>query len=973
MRRALQVCKSTLVRVILAATVVSALPATAQTFPFTSGPIPPCDTSTFTATVSGVGFLIVPDGWSWGSYLESVLINITSDHPQTLQVSLTSPEGTTLLLSAFNGAGGQNYTNTNFTRWAWNNINNGSAPFTGDFLPEVGSLDDFAGEYGDGTWTITVIDTACANGGTGPGGNWTPGWFSGGAGSGAFAFGFSSPPPPCFYDMGWQQAYVCPGGAVDIITYFNNNWGGWGGVTFNVWEMWTGAPVADPTNVSAPGSYQIEGYDWSGCTYIGSYEVVSVPGVSLGPDQSLSQCSAAGPVDLTALFNTSGASVVTWTLDGTSITTAAAMAATTAGTYEVSAANQGCLDVAQATLTIGNTPVLGPDQSVSICEGASTDLTALVPGSTSAGEWSVAGSVVTPPTVAASTAVYAYSITTNDGCTDTVAVALNVQAVPVLGADANVAICDGSDTDLTVLYNTTGLTTAWTLNSVSVVDPTAVADAGTYMLVASDALGCQASADVIVDLLPAPALGADAVASICTGEVADLTTYFDVTGLSATWTQGGAPVADATAIGTAGLYTLSVTDANGCTDVANVTLAVAATPVLGNDAQVTICDGATLDLGPLFNTAGTTTSWTLNGSAVADPGAVSTGGDYILTVTNGAGCSASATATVTVQPAPSLGADQVASVCAGAVFDLTTLYDTGGLTSEWTFGGVPVADPNAITTAGTYELTVSNAGGCADEALVLFSVNTPPSLGDDLFFSLCPWQTVDLGTVFPTAGMTAAYTWNGTVIADGSAVSDSGTYVVTVIDVNGCTDEAQAFVVEAECMCVADFVHDARCLQEKAHFTLLADSAIVSARWSFGGMAAEALDIDPLVEFVNAGDVPVVLEATLTCGVVRVERMITVQDCSDSCSVWVPSSFTPNGDTFNDAWTWRGECVPEDYAAAVFDRWGEIMFSSNDPAEAWDGSYGGGQAPPGVYVYRVDYRLPYQKGKVAVGSITLVR
>ncbi len=135
-----------------------------QVIPFTSGPIPLCDTSIFTANVSGIGTLY-PPGFNWWTYsLSQLTMNITSDHPQTLQITLTSPQGTDLLLSAFNGAGGQNYTNTVFMYdpW-WPNITTGTAPFTGNWTAQGGGLSVFDYENADGVWTITVVDTACTN------------------------------------------------------------------------------------------------------------------------------------------------------------------------------------------------------------------------------------------------------------------------------------------------------------------------------------------------------------------------------------------------------------------------------------------------------------------------------------------------------------------------------------------------------------------------------------------------------------------------------------------------------------------------------------------------------------------------------------------------------------------------------------------------------------------------------------------
>ena len=952
-------------------------PGAAQvgTVPFTSGPIPPCDTSTFTANVSGVGFLIIPDGWSWGSYLESVLINITSDHPQTLQISLTSPAGTTLLLSAFNGAGGQNYTNTNFSLWAWNNINTGTAPFTGTFMPQGGSLDVFAGEYGDGTWTITVIDTACANGGTGPGGTWTPGWFNGGVGSGAFSFGFASPPPPCMIDMGWQTGYVCPGETVDVLTYFENNWGGFG-VAFTVWNAWTGAQVTDPTAVGTPGQYNVQagGMVPGDCFYYGTYDVQAVPAVSLGPDQVVDQCSGAGSVDLSALFTLTGVLTQTWTLDGLSIPTAMAVAAQNPGVYQlIGQSAGGCSDTALVTLNFLTDPVLGPDQAVSTCAGTSIDLTTLYSTGADVTAWTESGVPVADPTSVTSAGIYTLTVTNAAGCMASADVTLAVQAMPSLGADQSLDLCSNASLDLTSLYTTTGLTAAWTLMGVPVADPTAVIAAGTYQLVGSNGSGCTDTALVFVNAIASPALGPDAPVAACAGNVVDLTSYFTTSGLTTIWTSSGAAVPDPTSVGTTGVYTLIATNATGCSDTADVDVTVSANPVLGPDQSITECDGTVVDLTALYAIGANTAAWTESGVPVADPTAVTNGGSYTLTVTNGAGCSATAMVTLALDPAPALGTDQLASICAGSTFDLTSLYSTTGFTVAWTLGGAAVADPTTVAVTGDYQLVVTNGFACTDTALVIFTVNPNPSLGADLSFALCPWQTVDLGTVFPIDDMTATYLLNGQPVVDPTAVSDTGTYYITVTDMNGCFDDATASVSAIECLCVADFIHDARCIQEPVQFTLLADSTVLGATWDFADAADLSMDIDPLVKFNSEGEVVVTLRAMLSCGVVNVERAIRMQDCTDSCSVWIPSAFTPDNDSRNDSWTWHGECRPEEFSIQVFNRWGELVFASTDPLDSWDGTYRGTSSPSGVYVYRVGYRLPYQKRKEVMGSITLAR
>lgn len=952
-------------------------PAAAQytTVPFTSGPIPLCDTSTFTANVSGIGTLY-PPGWNYWTYsLDQLLINVTSDHPQTLVITLTSPQGTELLLSAYNGAGGQNYTNTVFTYGDWNtSITSGSAPFTGSWTAQGGGLDEFDYENADGIWTITIVDTSCVNGGGGGGGGgnaWTPGWFDGSAGGGGFGFGFSGP-PPCWDPWAVQpgSAYLCPGESVDILGFYqayNPNF------TYTV-SSWNGNAF-DPNAVTDAGSYWVDAYDpWTGCTYYADYQVYLSTPVELGPDQTLTQCPGAGPVDLYALFNVANADWLAWSLNGNSISWSTAQNASTPGTYQLIAENYGgCGDTALVTLTQASAGLLGPDQSASTCAGIPVDLTELfdLTGLTSA--WSIGGVPYITPEAVLDAGAYTLVATTQDGCADTAVVTVAVEPQPALGADQAQALCANATLDLTALYSTNGLSAAWTLAGAAVTNPGAVALAGTYALVAGSGGGCADTALVVVSLLAGPALGADAAAVFCSSATVDLGSFFNTNGLSATWSFAGAPVPDPAQVNADGTYVLIAADANGCTDTAQVTLTMSMDPALGEDQSVQVCSNASVDLTALFNTGANAAAWTFGGNTVAQPTAVDQPGLYTLTATNADGCSSSAMVNVAVSMAPALGADQTVAICEGTTFDLTVLYTTGGLSPAWTRNGAVVNDPAVAGNAGSYQLVVTDANGCQDTAVVALAVNPAPDLGADLFFALCPWQNVDLGAVFPVAGLSSAYTLDGQPVSDPTAVHDAGLYMVSVIDGGGCADTAVAEVINVECLCEADITTDARCYQDPAQFMVSADSVVLAVQWDFADAAGATTEMDPLVRFRREGEVLVTMEATLTCGVVRVERLIELQDCADSCSVFIPSAFTPDGDGLNEAWSWHGGCWPEEFVMRVFNRQGELVFSTTDPLRSWDGTYGGEPAPVGVYVFKGGFRLPYQERQEVRGAVTLVR
>ncbi len=146
-------------------------------------------------------------------------------------------------------------------------------------------------------------------------------------------------------------------------------------------------------------------------------------------------------------------------------------------------------------------------------------------------------------------------------------------------------------------------------------------------------------------------------------------------------------------------------------------------PNLGADKTVGVCIGNTVDLTSQFTTAGLTASWTLGGNTVANPAAVSVAGIYQLIAANNSGCADTATVNVTINARPSLGADQALAKCADSTKNLVILFNTAGLTSNWTLGGNTVANPAAVSAAGVYQLIATNSFGCADTAMVTVTNN----------------------------------------------------------------------------------------------------------------------------------------------------------------------------------------------------------------------------------------------------------
>jgi gliding motility-associated-like protein len=86
----------------------------------------------------------------------------------------------------------------------------------------------------------------------------------------------------------------------------------------------------------------------------------------------------------------------------------------------------------------------------------------------------------------------------------------------------------------------------------------------------------------------------------------------------------------------------------------------------------------------------------------------------------------------------------------------------------------------------------------------------------------------------------------------------------------------------------------------------------------------------------------------------------------------VPNSFTPNGDHRNDSFTIKGTFIVE-YEIQIFDRWGELMFKSNDITQSWDGTFKGNLCPLGQYYYTIMARGTAAQRARKDGTVLLLR
>jgi gliding motility-associated-like protein len=293
---------------------------------------------------------------------------------------------------------------------------------------------------------------------------------------------------------------------------------------------------------------------------------------------------------------------------------------------------------------------------------------------------------------------------------------------------------------------------------------------------------------VVVNPLPNANAGLDE--TICVGANVTLNasggtsySWSPANGLSATNINN--PIAT---LSTTQTYTVLVTDANGCQNTDDIIVNAVPLPIANPGNNVGVCIGANTTLN---GSGGTSYLWSpatgLSNATIANPVCTpASTSNYTLTVTSG-NCTSlpSAPITVTVynQPAaPLINVNGPITFCQGNSVILTSSVATNNV---WSTGAT--TSSITVTTSGTYTVYYLDANGCSSavSAAVNVVVNplpAVPTISASGPLTVCPGGTVDL-----TSSLANAYNWSNGNNTPTITVTTSGSYNVTISDVNGCT------------------------------------------------------------------------------------------------------------------------------------------------------------------------------------------
>ncbi|MEK7413395.1 MAG: hypothetical protein AAB263_08765, partial [Planctomycetota bacterium] len=463
-------------------------------------------------------------------------------------------------------------------------------------------------------------------------------------------------------------------------------------------------PIASPTSST---TYTVTTTFSGGCTATDAVTVtVNTVNAAITPGSSPTFCEG-GSVTLTA----SGGVSYSWSTGATT----AAITVSTGGTYSVTVTDaNGCTGVASQLVTVLPAPTasISASGATTFCEGGSVTLTASGGNTYS---WST-GATTAAITVSTS-GNYIVTATAANGCTDTENQSVTVLPNPTASISPSGAttFCEGGSVTLTAsggsfyLWNTGATTAAITVST-----------SNTYTVIVTGANGCTDTESQVVTVNPLPTAGItpNGATTFCEGGSVMLTASG---GTTYVWSTGATTAA--ITVSNSGTYTVTATDANGCTDTESQVVTVNPLPTAGitPNGATTFCEG-----GSVMLTASGGVSYVWSTGATTAAITVSISGTYTVTATDGNGCTDTESQVVTVNPLPTASISGASSICSGETIMLTA---SGGISFLWSTGATTASI--SVSATGTYSVTATDANVCTDDASHLVSATDPLACDDD--------------------------------------------------------------------------------------------------------------------------------------------------------------------------------------------------------------------------------------------------
>ncbi len=656
--------------------------------------------------------------------------------------------------------------------------------------------------------------------------------------------------------------------AIPVLCFGGNS----GGILLNITNgnapysfNWTNGVgnIQNPAGLTA-GTYQVTVTDANGCSGTTSAIITQ-------PTSAISATTTNGSV----LCNGNQTANISVTATGgtppynyswsNGIGTSSTPSNVGVGTYTVTVTDsKGCSFSTTATVTEPTALTATATGSVLLCHGDTNGtISSNVTGGTApySYAWSNTASNI-PNQTGLTNGIYTVTITDNNGCSTTTSATVTEPQLLAVGLTPTSAACNGSNNG-SILATPTGGTAPYTYTwnngiSTNTANPTNL-NTGTYAVTITDANGCTVTnstnigAPTSVNLSLANAQqptcnqNNGTIVVIASGGTAPYT-YL--------WTPNAGVVGNSnTAVNLGvGLFSVMVTDANGCTDfVTNISFTPSPPFQFSTNLTDPNCDDDNGQIEIITNN-----NYTYQWSANANTGNNNIannlqGGVYTITVTNSDNCDTTINVTLNTPNLLNYSSTITDASCGDSNGSITVNITSGPMPVSYNWNVIPnPGDTNVITDLqeGTYRVTITDGNGCTETNAMVVSGSSVL----DVAVAIDAPDCIDLGAVSlnPLQG-TAPYTYNWSTNANAGNVSavnnlPEGTYSVTVTDATNCEQDFNFNLAsEGGFDIILNQLEDSDCPDEATgliDITTTSASSNLDYNWSNGETSEDLLDIE---------------------------------------------------------------------------------------------------------------------------------
>jgi gliding motility-associated-like protein len=568
-----------------------------------------------------------------------------------------------------------------------------------------------------------------------------------------------------------------------------------------------------------------------------------------------------------------------------------------------------------------------------------------------------------------------YSVSVSDGvCTAQsdilVIAAKNTLKASIIGdsilCENEKTILSNSDKDV--------VTYAWKNSAQNVINQSSLTTKGntTWSLTVTDKFGCSATSKLKIIEIPLPKtiIKGDTLLINGTSTLLNAGAGFS----SYLWNTG--EVAQVITITQSGVYSVTISNQNGCTNIASIVVKPInfIKPYIGGNNKICTNQKTVLSLGGIFDSY----LWS-NGAKTASI-EVSKGGIYYVSVTKGV-----LTGKDTFEVKQSIlnptfltsNYNGFGVSCEGNQDGFIEIKNLIGainpLTFKWS-NGATTSTINSLK-SGTYQVTVNDAFAC--EWISKTSITEPEKITLQTTEIQLNCKSLNSAQIILQATENAIFPLKIKLNQQDFAVQktpfsfknlNEGNYNLQLSDANNCT-ASQSIFIEKQIVPTVSLGDDIEAYIGD-EIQLLAQSNIIPSTifWTKINDLSCSTCMNPIVKPLQSGEYEIRIKDKLSCEASDKIKITLNKD------IYIPNVFTPNDDGVNDFFTIFGnKSVKEILYFGIFDRWGNLVFQGDANNNQWDGTFRNQPCQIGAYTYLVQIAFKNAKIEKFKGEVTLCR